>query len=62
MVTTQFFAMKLRRYMHDHGISADTLARIAEKAYANGALNPNAWRRTPIGFDEISTRRWSTTR
>jgi acetyl-CoA C-acetyltransferase len=53
MVTTQFFAMKLRRYMHDHGIHADSLVRIAEKAYANGALNPNAWRRTPIGFDEI---------
>ncbi|HEX6570876.1 MAG TPA: thiolase family protein [Steroidobacteraceae bacterium] len=53
MVTTQFFAMKLRRYMHDHGIHADSLVRIAEKAYANGALNPNAWRRTPIGFEEI---------
>jgi acetyl-CoA C-acetyltransferase len=53
MVTTQFFAMKVRRYMHDHGISVDTLVRIAEKAYANGALNPNAWRRTPIAFDEI---------
>ncbi|MCE3284514.1 MAG: thiolase family protein [Steroidobacteraceae bacterium] len=53
MVTTQFFAMKLRRYMHDHGIHADSLVRVAEKAYANGALNPNAWRRTPIGFDEI---------
>jgi acetyl-CoA acetyltransferase len=53
MVTTQFFAMKLQRYMHDYGISADTLVRIAEKAYANGALNPNAWRRTPVGFDEI---------
>ena len=53
MVTTQFFAMKLQRYMYDHGISTDTLVRIAEKAYLNGSLNPNAWRRTPIGFDEI---------
>jgi acetyl-CoA acetyltransferase len=53
MVTTQFFAMKLRRYMHDHGIGTDTLVRVAEKAYENGALNPNAWRRTPVGFDEI---------
>ncbi|HET7202953.1 MAG TPA: thiolase family protein [Steroidobacteraceae bacterium] len=53
MVTTQFFAMKLQRYLHDHGIGADALVRIAEKAYRNGALNPNAWRRTPIGFDEI---------
>jgi acetyl-CoA acetyltransferase len=39
--------------MHDHGISVDTLARVAEKAYENGALNPNAWRRTPIGLEEI---------
>ena len=53
MVTTQFFAMKLQRYMHDYGISTDTLVRIAEKAYLNGSRNPNAWRRTPIGFDEI---------
>ncbi|HET9694053.1 MAG TPA: thiolase family protein [Steroidobacteraceae bacterium] len=53
MVTTQFFAMKLQRYLHDHRVGADTLVRIAEKAYRNGALNPNAWRRTPIGFDEI---------
>lgn len=53
MVTTQFFAMKLQRYLHDYRIATDTLVRIAEKAYRNGALNPNAWRRTPIGFEEI---------
>lgn len=54
MVTTQFFAMKLQRYMHDHGISNDTLVRVAEKAYRNGALNPHAWRTTPVPFDEIA--------
>jgi acetyl-CoA acetyltransferase len=53
MLTTQFFAMKLQRYMHDHGISTDTLARVSEKAFENGALNPNAWRKTPIGIEEI---------
>jgi acetyl-CoA acetyltransferase len=53
MLTTQFFAMKLQRYMHDHGITTDALARVAEKAFENGALNPNAWRRTPIGMEEI---------
>lgn len=53
MLTTQFFAMKLQKYMHDYNISVDTLARVAEKAYQNGALNPNAWRRTPIGLEEI---------
>jgi acetyl-CoA C-acetyltransferase len=53
MLTTQFFAMKLQKYMHDFGVTADALARVAEKAYENGALNPNAWRRTPIGLEEI---------
>lgn len=54
MVTTQFFGMKITRYMHDHGIGAHTLALVAEKAYRNGALNPNAWRRTPLSAREIS--------
>ena len=53
MVTTQFFGMKIQRYMHEYGISARTLALVAEKAYRNGSRNPNAWRRTPIGADEI---------
>src|SRR5210317_1842547 len=41
MMTTQFFAMKIQKYMHDYGISSDTLARVAEKAFINGSLNPN---------------------
>lgn len=53
MLTTQFFAAKLQRYMHDHGITTDTLARVAAKAYDNGVLNPNAWRRSPIDLDTI---------
>ena len=53
MVTTQFFGMKIQRYMHEYGISARTLALVAEKAYRNGSRNPNAWRRTPISADEI---------
>ena len=53
MVTTQFFGMKIQRYMHAYGISARTLALVAEKAYRNGSRNPNAWRRTPVSADEI---------
>ncbi len=53
MVTTQFFGMKINRYMHDHGISARTLALVAEKAYRNGSRNPNAWRRRPLSAEEI---------
>src|SRR5262245_56132124 len=52
-LTTKFFGMKINKYMHDHGISAETLARVAAKAYRNGARNPNAFRRKPIAEDEI---------
>jgi acetyl-CoA acetyltransferase len=53
MVTTQFFGMKIQRYMHDHGISPKTLALVAEKAYRNGALTPDAWRRKEVSAAEI---------
>jgi acetyl-CoA C-acetyltransferase len=53
MVTTQFFAMKIQRYMHDHGITGAALARVAAKAFRNGARNPNAWRRRPLSEEEI---------
>ena len=47
-LTTKFFGMKINRYMHDHGISHETLGRVAAKGYRNGALNPNAFRRKPL--------------
>jgi acetyl-CoA C-acetyltransferase len=53
MLTTQFFAMKIQRYLHDHGISRRTLAKVAAKGYRNGSLNPQAWRRTPLTVEEI---------
>lgn len=53
MLTTQFFAMKIQRYMALHGISSDALGLVAEKAYQNGALAPHAWRREPVSFDTI---------
>ena len=53
MMTTQFFAMKIQKYMHDHAISHDTLAKVSEKAVINGSKNPNAWRTEPISVDEI---------
>lgn len=52
-LTTKFFAMKINRYMHDHGISHQTLARVAAKNYRNGELNPNAFRRTALSEEEI---------
>lgn len=57
MLTTQFFAMKIQRYMYDHGISAQTLASIAAKAFVNGSRTPHAWRRTPMDADTVLNSR-----
>jgi acetyl-CoA C-acetyltransferase len=53
MITTQFFGAKLQRYMYDHDIPVDTLAQVAEKAFANGSITPHAWRRRPLSTEEI---------
>jgi acetyl-CoA acetyltransferase len=52
-LTPKFFAEKIQRYMHDHGISTTTLARVAAKNYRNGSLNPDAFRRTPLSVEDI---------
>jgi acetyl-CoA acetyltransferase len=52
-LTTHFFGMKINRYMHDHGISHETLARVAAKNFGNAAANDKAWRRTPLSVEEI---------
>ncbi|MGE3621432.1 MAG: thiolase family protein [Acidimicrobiia bacterium] len=57
MLTTQFFGMKVRRYLHDHGGSEAVLAAVAAKAYRNGSLNPNAWRREPRTVEEVVASR-----
>jgi len=54
MLTTQFFGMKIQKYMHDYGITEDTLVRVAQKNFYNGSLNPNAWRRKAMSYDEIA--------
>lgn len=53
MVTTQFFAQKIVRYMAQYDIASDVLAAVAEKSFALGSLNPNAWRRVPLSAREI---------
>ncbi len=52
-LTTKFFGMKINRYMHDYGISRETLCRVAAKNYRNGARNPNALRRKALSEEEI---------
>ncbi|SFS09494.1 thiolase family protein [Sphingomonas jatrophae] len=53
MLTTQFFAMKIQRYMRQFGISPETLGRVAEKSFRNGARADHAWRRTPVDLETI---------
>ncbi|BBZ15569.1 thiolase family protein [Mycobacterium branderi] len=52
-LTTHYFGHKIMRYMHDHGITERTLAKTAEKNFANGALASHAWRRRPMSADAI---------
>lgn len=53
MLTTQFFALKIQRYMALHGISRRSLGLVAEKAFRNGTLCDHAWRRSPVDLDTI---------
>jgi len=53
MLTTQFFAMKIQRYLYEYDLPRTILATVAAKAFHNGSLNPNAWRRKPLSEDEI---------
>ena len=55
MLTTQFFAMKIQRYLHDHDLDPALLVTVAAKAFRNGSLNPNAWRRAPIADEDIAS-------
>jgi acetyl-CoA acetyltransferase len=55
MITTQFFGVKIMRYMHDFGISPTTLGRVSEKAFRNAVHTPHAWRREPVDLETIMT-------
>ncbi|AWH93082.1 thiolase family protein [Dietzia lutea] len=54
MVTTQFFGMKIQRYLEQHDVDRSVLARVSAKAFRNAEHNPNAWRRTPVRESEIA--------
>ncbi len=53
MVTTQYFAMRTRRYMHEFGLTEPTLASVAERASRGGAASPTAWRRRQLSSEEV---------
>jgi acetyl-CoA acetyltransferase len=42
MIMPALYAMRARRYMHDHGVPAESLADISVKNRKHGALNPIA--------------------
>jgi acetyl-CoA C-acetyltransferase len=52
-LTTQFFGMKINRYMHEYGITNASLAKVSAKAFRNGAKNPMAWRRQELSEAQI---------
>jgi acetyl-CoA acetyltransferase len=54
-LSPQFFAMRIQRYMHQYGISTDSLIKVAIKASHCGALNPNAWRRKVKTYEEVAS-------
>jgi len=54
MVTTQFFGMKIQRYLDQYDLDPRLLAELSAKALRNGARNPNAWRRHALSVDEIA--------
>lgn len=54
MLTTQFFALKTQRYLHEHGIPESALVQVAERAFHNGSINPGAWRQQALSYDEIA--------
>ena len=52
-LTTHFFGMKINRYMRMHGISRETLGKVAAKNLYNGSITPEAWRRKPMAVEDI---------
>ena len=52
-LTTHYFGTKIMRYMHDHGITEQTLARVAEKNMAHGSITDHAWRRKAMSAEAI---------
>lgn len=55
MVTTQFFALKLQRYLHQYDLDQRLLAELIAKSLRNGSITPHAWRRNALSVDEIAS-------
>ena len=59
MSPAQRFAMKVTRFMHDHGIKQDALRAISLACYHHAQNNPNAvMRGRPLDEDKYDNSRW----
>ncbi len=57
----QICAMQTTRFMHDHGVTQDSLAEIVLTCYDHAQRNPRAIRcGTPLTAEEYHTSRWIT--
>ncbi|HWB35802.1 MAG TPA: lipid-transfer protein, partial [Rugosimonospora sp.] len=54
----QLFAMFARRWMHDHGVTAEDLGRVAIAQRGNAVLNPRAMMRSPLTMEQYLQSRW----
>jgi acetyl-CoA C-acetyltransferase len=50
---TTLFAAQVIRHMHEYGTTAEQMALVAEKNWANASLNPNAQRNELITVDDV---------
>ncbi len=48
-----YWAMDCNRYMAEHGLTVDTLVRVAVKNKKHGALNPKAWYQKEVTPEQV---------
>ena len=51
------YAMRAGRYMHEHKVTPEQLAKVAVKAHKHGALNPYAQYQNEVSLEQITAAR-----
>jgi acetyl-CoA acetyltransferase len=57
MIMPALYAMRAKRYMHEHGLTERQLAQVSVKSHEHGALNPNAQVRKRVTLEEVMQSR-----
>lgn len=57
MIMPALYAMRAQRYMHEHGVTAEQLAKVSVKAHDHGALNEDAMIRRRFTVEEVMASR-----